>query len=49
MGGTRKDGQIEAKPSDDGKGYTVEIKGTFFITLKKWTQYSTATDAQKKS
>jgi hypothetical protein len=49
VGGTRKDGQIEAKPSDDGKGYTVALKGKFFITLPKWTEYSTATDAQKKS
>jgi hypothetical protein len=49
LDGTGKDGQIEAKPSDDGKGYTIALKGKFFLTLPKWTEYSTATDAQKKS
>ncbi len=47
--GTGDDGQIEAKPTDDGKSYTVALKGEFSMTLPKWKEYDKATDAQKKA
>ena len=33
----------------DGKNYTADIKGDFFITLPDWSGYSSATPAQKQS
>jgi len=47
LNGTGPGGEIRAEPSDDGKGYTVALKGEFFITLPKWKEYATATDPQK--
>ena len=49
VSGTGTNGEIQAEPSDDGKSYTVALKGKFFITLPKWKEYGQATDAQKKA
>lgn len=47
--GTGDNGEIRAEPSDDGKSYTVALKGEFSMTLPKWTEYAKATDPQKKA
>ena len=38
---------IQLDPSADGKTYSTNIKGKFFMTLPKWTEYDSATTAQK--
>lgn len=40
------DGEITAE-TEDGKNYTIALKGEFFMTLPKWTGYDAATPAQK--
>ena len=42
-------GEIQAEPSDDGKSYTVALKGKFILTLVKWKEYDTMLPAQKKA
>ncbi len=49
LSGTGTDGEITAEPSGDGKSYTVALKGEFFLTLPKWTEYHSATVDQKKA
>jgi hypothetical protein len=47
--GTGTNGEIQAEPSDDGKSYTVALKGKFILTLVKWKEYDTMLPAQKKA
>jgi hypothetical protein len=47
--GAGQNGEIRAEPSDDGKSYTVELKGEFVFTLVKWKEYDTMTAPQKKA
>jgi hypothetical protein len=47
--GTGTNGQLQADPSDDGKSYTVALKGKFILTLVKWKEYDTKTTEQKKA
>lgn len=47
--GTGANGELQAEPSDDGKSYTIALKGDFFMTLVKWKEYDTMTAAQKKA
>jgi hypothetical protein len=47
--GTGANGELQAEPSDDGKSYTVALKGKFFMTLVKWKEYDTMTAPQKKA
>ena len=48
LSGTGKDGVI-ALSSTDGKNFTCEIKGDFFMTLPGWSGYQNATPAQKQA
>jgi hypothetical protein len=48
LGGTGEGGEITASTTN-GKSYTIEIHGEFFMTLPKWTEYDAATPAQKAS
>ena len=41
--GTGTGGELQAEPSDDGKSYTVALKGKFVLTLVKWKEYDTMT------
>jgi predicted secreted Zn-dependent protease len=41
--------EIWLEPTDDGKGYTVALKGKFVLQLPKWKEYDKATAAQKKA
>jgi hypothetical protein len=47
--GTGSTGEIQADPSDDGKSYTVALKGKFFYTLVKWKEYDKMLPEQKKA
>jgi hypothetical protein len=47
--GTGENDTLKAEPSDDGKSYTIALKGDFFMTLVKWKEYDTMTAAQKKA
>ncbi|MCC6126115.1 MAG: DUF922 domain-containing protein [Pirellulales bacterium] len=47
--GTGPNGEMQAEPSEDGKSYTVAIKGEFILTLVKWKEYGTMTAPQKKA
>ncbi len=49
INGTGAGGQIIAEPSDDGKSYTVALKGTFILNLVKWKDYDSMLAAQKKA
>lgn len=48
LSGTGPDGGIQIS-SEDGKSYTVELKGDFFVTLPKWKGYDQATAQQKQA
>jgi hypothetical protein len=48
LSGTGENGVIELSTTD-GKNYTCEIKGDFFITLPGWKGYTSATPAQKQA
>jgi hypothetical protein len=47
--GNGPNGEMQAEPSDDGKSYTVAIKGDFFLTLVKWKEYDKMSTEQKKA
>ena len=49
VSGTGANGEIQAEPSDDGKSYTIALKGKFFLTLVKWKEYDTRSVGQKKA
>ena len=42
-------GEISAEPTEDGKSYTMDIKGQFFMTLVQWKEYPQATKEQQAS